>query len=174
MALLRRFLVLTALFFWQGGFTFYASVVVPVGQAQLGDLRQGFITRRVTHYLNLSGAIALAPLAWDVVASQDPNRKRRRWRAGLWLIMALSLAALVWQHGWLDALLVPRGRIVTDPELFRPRHRVYLWTSTIQWVAAVVYLALSVRAWQVEDRRRATVADASLGSISRATAPANG
>ena len=34
--LLRRFLVLAALFFWQGGFTFYASVVVPVGQQVFG------------------------------------------------------------------------------------------------------------------------------------------
>ena len=46
---LRRFIVLVALCFWQGGFTFYAGVVVPVGTDVLGSsLKQGFVTRRVT------------------------------------------------------------------------------------------------------------------------------
>jgi hypothetical protein len=147
----RRFVVLAALFFWQGGFTFYAAVVVPVAQLQLGDRRQGFITRKVTNYLNLSGAIALAPLAWDVLAGRDSVRWRRRARGALWLVLALTLAALYWEHGWLDDLLIPKGGIVTDPELFHPRHRVYLWTSTVQWAAALGYLALTLRAWQVED-----------------------
>src|SRR2546428_9021513 len=72
---LRRFLVLAALMFWQGGFTFYAAVVVPVGQQVLGsDLEQGFITRQVTQWLNVAGAVALVPLAWDVLAAE---RRRR-------------------------------------------------------------------------------------------------
>ena len=33
MRILRRYLVVIALMFWQGGFTFYAAVVVPVGTA---------------------------------------------------------------------------------------------------------------------------------------------
>ena len=58
--LVRRFLVLAALMFWQGGFTFYAAVVVPIGTAQLGGAtEQGFITRHVAWYLNLVGAVAL-------------------------------------------------------------------------------------------------------------------
>ena len=32
MTLVRRFLVVAALMFWQGGFTFYSAVVVPLGQ----------------------------------------------------------------------------------------------------------------------------------------------
>ena len=73
--LFRRFLVLVALMFWLGGFTFYASVVVPVGQRELGShLEQGFITRQVTNYLNLSGAVALVVLAWDVAASRESSR----------------------------------------------------------------------------------------------------
>src|SRR5437660_1623910 len=74
----RRFLVLAALMFWQGGFTFYAGVVVPVGREVLGsDRDQGFITRQVTEYLNLAGGIAVAVLAWDVMAAADPSRPRR-------------------------------------------------------------------------------------------------
>src|SRR5215468_6101686 len=82
--LVRRFLVLVALMFWQGGFTFYAAVVVPVGQNELGShLQQGFITRQVTDYLNLSGAIALFLLGCDVAASRDRSTGRRwaRWAA---------------------------------------------------------------------------------------------
>src|SRR5262249_56597146 len=95
MTILRRFLVLIALFFWQGGFTFYAAVVVPIGQQVLNShLRQGFITQQVTNYLNLSGAIALVPLAWEVVVSGDPSRRRRWFRGLLWTLMALALAAL--------------------------------------------------------------------------------
>ena len=71
---LRRYLVLLALSFWQGGFTFYAAVVVPVGQEVFGHLRQGFITRQVTVYLNLAGAVALLVLVWDLVAARDPSR----------------------------------------------------------------------------------------------------
>src|SRR5579871_1207813 len=69
--LVRRYLVLTALMFWQGGFTFYAAVVVPIGTAQLGGAtEQGFITRHVAWYLNVAGAVALVILAWDAAATR--------------------------------------------------------------------------------------------------------
>src|SRR5260370_16274673 len=69
--LVRRVLVLAALMFWQGGFTFYAAVVVPVGQDVLGShLAQGFITRQVTNYLNLAGGLALGILGWE---SKSPS-----------------------------------------------------------------------------------------------------
>src|ERR1700746_354095 len=67
MTVVRRWLLLWALMFWQGGFTFYGGVVVPVGSAVLGSEReQGFITRKVTNYLNLAGAVALAIWGWDL------------------------------------------------------------------------------------------------------------
>ena len=44
---LRRFLVVVALMFWLGGFTFYAGVVVPVGTRALkSPMKQALITRR--------------------------------------------------------------------------------------------------------------------------------
>jgi hypothetical protein len=151
MILLRRFLVLAALFFWQGGFTFYASVVVPVGQQVFGHLRQGFVTRQVTVYLNLAGAIALAFLVWDLLTTRDSWVARRRSCWLLWLGMLLTLGALFWLHARLDELLVPKGRIILEPEEFRSRHRLYLWISTVQWGFALLYLMLTVATWRRHD-----------------------
>ena len=151
MVLLRRFLVLIALFFWQGGFTFYASVVVPVGQEVFGHLRQGFITRQVTVYMNLAGAIALLVLLWDLIAARDPSRGRRWVRWLLWISMGLLLLWLYQLHGQLNELLVRKGLLILDPEAFRPRHRLYLWLSTVQWACGLLYLFVTLVMWRKED-----------------------
>lgn len=151
--LLRRFLVLAALMFWQGGFTFYAAIVVPVGQEVLGShLEQGFITRRVTNYLNLSGAIALVLFAWDVGAAKERSRLRRWTRWGAWTSMVIILLALAWLHPRLDQLLDVEMRELADPRAFRAGHRWYLWLSTVQWAFAVLYAALTLQGWRAEDR----------------------
>jgi hypothetical protein len=153
MALVRRWVVLAALMFWQGGFTFYASVVVPMGQEVLGSHRhQGFITQRVTNYLNLAGGIALIPLAWDVAVARD--RKSRR-QQGRWLTvfgMGLTLGLLVWLHPRLDELLDPGTQAIHYRQAFRRLHSAYLWISTVQWGCAVLYVVLTVWAWRAEDR----------------------
>jgi hypothetical protein len=150
--LVRRFLVLAALFFWQGGFTFYAAVVVPVAQHVLGHRRQGFVTREVTDYLNLAGLAALVLLAWDLLVPADPSGARWWTRRLLWLAMLLTLLALFWLHPRMDSLLQVRGGIVLDPEEFRPLHRIYLWISTVQWACALLYLLLTLRFWREMDR----------------------
>jgi len=153
LTLLRRFLVLAALSFWQGGFTFYAGVVVPVGQDVLhGHLEQGFITRRVTVFLNLSGLVALLALTWDLWAARDPAAWRRRLRWLLWLALGLTLVALYLQHARLDALLDPEDLDISDRKAFGPLHRLYLWTSTLQWACGIAYLLLTLASWRTEDR----------------------
>jgi len=148
---LRRFLVLAALMFWPGGFTFYAAVVVPVGQQVLGsDLEQGFITRQVTQWLNVAGAVALVPLAWDVLAAERRRRPWGRWLAVIFLLVTLGV--LIALHQRLDSLLDLETGSVLDRRTFRPLHRVYLWVSTAQWGAAVIYAGLTLRAWRLEDR----------------------
>jgi hypothetical protein len=156
MTLLRRFLVISALLFWQGGFLFYASVVVPVAQQELSHLRQGFVTRRVTNFLNLSGAVALAIVALELAAA-DRKVCRRVARALVWLGMAATLAVLVWLHIRLDALLDPEGLRVLDRAEFYPSHRAYLWVSTIQWALGVVFLWLTLAAWRAVDRSRVAI-----------------
>jgi hypothetical protein len=150
MRIARRCLVLIALMFWQGGFTFYASVVVPIGTEVLDSVfEQGRITRQVTWYINLTAAIALLPLALDVFASCDPSRLRRLGRLALLLFMALCQVVLFVLRARLAGLLDDISSF--DELAFRPLHRLYLWTHAVQWGAGLLFLPLMVLSWQVED-----------------------
>jgi hypothetical protein len=152
MRTLRRFVLLVLFGFWQGGFLFYAAVVVPIGTAELGSpLSQGFITRRVTDGLNEAGLVALIPLAWDCLAARDALRWRRWARIALLLLLLLTLLELFHLHAALDALLDPVNRTLDDRRAFRPLHRMYLWVQTVQWGAGLVFLLLSLSAWRGED-----------------------
>jgi hypothetical protein len=148
----RRFAVLYALLFWQGGFLFYASIVVPIGTDELGALRQGFITRRVAQNLNLAGVIVLALLVTEL---WPPEPARRQFaRALLWLGMALAQGALFVFHARLSHLLNLDEKTVIDHAAFRTEHKIYLWISTVQWALAVGFLLLTPGAWSARDRRR--------------------
>jgi hypothetical protein len=152
LVLARRFLVLVALMFWQGGFTFYAAVVVPIGQDVVGSLTQPFITRQVAHALNISAAIALLILALDVAAAAREARWAHNVRWLTWLGMVAALAVLVWLHPQIDRYLDLTYGEITDRKALRPWHRAYLWVSTVQWGFGLVYAWLTLRAWREADR----------------------
>lgn len=150
--LARRWLLLWALFFWQGGFLFYGSVVVPIGSAVLGSEReQGFITRQVTNDLNLAGAVALAVWAWDLAAGRGGSAAGRRLRWAIWAGLVLSLVVLAWLHPRLDELLKPEDTAIIDRRAFRALHRRYLIVSTVQWVGCLALSAWMIRSWRNED-----------------------
>lgn len=152
MIVVRRWLLLWSLMFWQGGFTFYGGVVVPVGSAVLGSERdQGFITRKVTNYLNLAGAVVLAVWGWDLSATRGTSPGGRRLRWAIWAGLVLSLILLVWFHPRLDQLLDPENLMVLDRRRFRSLHERYLIVSTVQWVGCLLLTALTIRAWRHED-----------------------
>jgi hypothetical protein len=151
---LRRFLILVLFMFWQGGFTFYTAVVVPIGTDVLGSaLDQGWITRRVTVHLNQASAVALAVLAWDICVEADPVSRRRRLRWLVWALLAAALVALIWIHAQLNALMDPDLSRLLNRSAFRTLHRLYLWTSTFQWGCSLVAVFLMLRAWQAADER---------------------
>lgn len=149
---LRRFSLLLALTFWQGGFMFYGAVVVPVGSEVLGSHQmQGWVTRSVSVYLNLAGLAAVAVWAWDMAATSDPSSSRRWLRWGLWTILLLTLGMQFWLHRSLDELLDLETFRIIDRSQFRVLHRWYLNISTLQWAASMMLAATTLLAWRAAD-----------------------
>jgi hypothetical protein len=122
---------------WQGGFVFYAGVVVPIGTEELQSaLVQGLITRRVTQWLNAFGVIWHLLLAWDVLRS--PGQPGRRLTARLAGLSALAMIGLILIHPKLDAQIDRNTLSIPDRERFALWHIAYLWLSTMQWLLALV------------------------------------
>ena len=131
---IRRFVGFVSLALWWGALTFYSLVVVPIGSDVLGATAQGFVTQRVTHWLNGIGLVTLILLLWNLVAV-------RRWLLiATWLLMASCLAGLAVLHGSLDALLDPQSQSVHNVERFYNAHRVYLLITAVQWLAGLAHL----------------------------------
>ena len=140
----RRLLAVLLLAVWWGGFTFYALAVVPTGHQVLrSKVRQGFITQQVTNKLNVLGAVTLALLFWQWLATRRETASPGWSRAAAlsWAVLAVTLAALCWLHPRLDALLDAGQRAVLDDAKFYALHRIYLLVATIQWLGGVVHLA---------------------------------
>lgn len=141
---LARFAAVCAFAFWQGGFVFYAGVVVPIGGDELGDTLQGFITRRVTRILNVVGLAALALLLVDHLVRPFLGGKKKVFWV-LWILMLMCQTALLILHPMMDLLLEPETVSVLDRRVFRLMHRNYLWTSTILWGASLGWVWLVAR-----------------------------
>jgi hypothetical protein len=155
MITLRRLLVVQVLLLWQGGFLFYTAVVVPTGTAVLGSAAaQGAITARVTDVLNLLGVVGLAVLAIELGLTRDPAARQTEARWWCWWIMFLCQGLLFAFHRLLDAFMDPeRTHVVIHPP-FYPVHRMYLWATTILWLACLIFSWLTLLAWRAEDRRQ--------------------
>lgn len=150
----RRFLVLLAWAVWQGGFVFYAGVVVPIGTTVLGSAAaQGAITARVTPALNGIGVIGLLVWVGDLLVGRDPSRRRRAARWACWAAAGLAQAVLFYLHTLLLGLMDPLSLAVVSREPFYAIHRLYLWVSTVLWLATLALVWLTVRAWQAEDEQ---------------------
>jgi hypothetical protein len=133
---------------WQGGFLFYALVVVPVGGSVLGnETLQGFVTQRVTVWLNLLGAASLALLSLDAIL----HRPLRALRVAVVIVSWSLLASLFAVHDRLDALLDAEYQIVTDSAAFYPLHAVYLVLSGVQWAVMLAAAWLMLAAWRKTD-----------------------
>lgn len=125
-----------ALAVWFGGFTFYAAVVIPIGEQVLDATTQGFVTQRVTGPLNLIGIACLLLLAIDVW--QQPQTATRT--QAIWFgIMFAGLCGLFAVHTQLDRMLSPADFSVTDTDAFYRWHQVYLWISCMHWAGGLIW-----------------------------------
>src|SRR5690242_12724696 len=142
---IRRFLFIAAVAFWLGGFTFYTSVVIPVGTRTLGSVRQGFITQQVTGWLNVAGAVALPLMLWNLAAVwRARGRAVRIALLGTWVLMAAVEVELFAMHPMMDRLLDLRAKHVLDYARFDRLHYIYLMSSTIQWAAGLLHVGCAV------------------------------
>jgi hypothetical protein len=155
MRMMRRLVLIWTLIFWQGGFMFYGGVVVPVGSRILGsDQEQGWITRSVTNYLNVAGAVCLIAWGWEVFAERGASPEGRRLRWLSWWLLVLALGVLAWLHVRLDDLLDLDGFLILDRRRFRSLHQWYLSVSTAQWVVSLLLSSLTIRSWRDADAAR--------------------
>ncbi len=141
-----RISLLLAFATWWGGFTFYASVVVPVGSEILGSSRtQGFITQVVTHWLNFAAALTISMMAIDLWINRYPLKKTYLFlESGIVVGLLTCLATLVYLHPKLDELIDLSREMIFDEGKFYQIHRVYLWISSAQWALGVLWLACFV------------------------------
>lgn len=145
-----RFLLFQAFLLWQGGFLFYALVVVPIGTDLLGSAtEQGMITRHVTNWLNLFGVAWVVLFLVDLLVTPDASPRRRRVRWGGWAISVLGLVVLVGLHPVMAGMLDQEGGYPV--RMFGFLHGVYLWVSAAHWVAGLVLAWTTLRAWQAVD-----------------------
>ncbi len=147
----RRFLVFQSHSIWQGGFLFYAAVVVPIGTEVLGGpFDQGRVTQRVTFWLNLIGIAWHLVNAWDALATR-PYKRSRMILLGL---SAAILGGLFVLHADLDRMIDPEQP--TLPKGVRAgfyfQHAIYLWSSAVQWVLGLISAWLTLAAWKKRDR----------------------
>ena len=142
MRLLFQVFLLASFAMWFGGFGFYASFVVPVGNEVLGSFEQGTVTRQVTRSLNWLGVLAGCLMLLDSFSNWKLKTKVvKRVLFGTALFMLVMQATLCWLHPQIDAYVDLKGHEITgDYDQFYLLHRVYLWTITFQWIAAWIWL----------------------------------
>lgn len=132
---LWRFTIDLLFCLWWGGLTFYAAVVIPIATELLGAETQGFVTQRVTRWLNV------LTTAWLVMVAVDAKRHRSCWLWSLWMMMALSQIGLFVDHARLTSLMDFANQAISiDRARFYAEHQVYLWITVVQWLAGLVWL----------------------------------
>jgi hypothetical protein len=160
MILTRRFLVVLALMFWQGGFMFYGAVTVPVTRAVLAPNpnprpEPSRITAQVTQWMNLAGTLALLVTFLDCWSSP---LVKRRWRWVGWALMALPHPIVIWMHREMSDQMSIAGFHSSDMRQFHYWHQTYLILNTIQWLGGMIFTVHSLKSWRNEDLNASTAA----------------
>jgi hypothetical protein len=150
---LRRYAFLIMFAWWMGGLTFYALVVIPTAEQVLGNHHDvGFITQKVTYWLNLSGLLPIAVLFWNLkVEWATASKWPRRLLLFTWAVIVFCQFGLFTAHGWLGQVLDRQHHRIIDYDTFQIRHNIYEAIVTVQWLAALVHTWFAVRTWKQSD-----------------------
>jgi hypothetical protein len=135
-------LAIFAFFLWWGGFTFYASFVIPTGQRILGShVLMGFISQAVTKQINYAALITCLLLILNEFFRSDWSIKRIKSFSKICLISMLTIVIFLFCfHPYLDALLDFQNRTIIDEPYFYFLHRIYLLLSSVLWFIGIIYM----------------------------------
>ncbi len=158
--LIERTLVVLAGALWLGGLTFYAAIVIPLAHEVLGShTTVGFITRRVTVWINLLAALAL--LVFMINLRSTRGFQARGLRKLVWItwgVMAVVQTGLFVLHPRLDRLLDVPAMEILQPTEFYSLHQFYLIGTTLQLPAGLLFLVGMLMIWRSQDQfQRAAV-----------------
>lgn len=135
---------------WQGGFLFYALIVVPIGGDVLGsETPQGFITRRVSVWLNGFGVASLIAVFVDTFRTDSIAPVRRF----AWFLAVILQITLYFLYDMMDRHLDPAQEMVIDRKAFYRLHAAYLIVSGLLWFVMVCNAILMLIAWRDVDAR---------------------
>ena len=150
--LCRIMLLLVFSVFW-GGLTFYTGFVVRISHDVLADpMDGGFITQRVTRLLQYLGVATVILMAVNNLQIQKQLTGYRRSLLILTGILAGSLFGLFLVHSSLDAVIDVANVEILDRDRFDQGHRYYNQLTTIEWLASLAYLAVTVVTWMKMDQ----------------------
>lgn len=139
--------------FW-GGLTFYTGFVVRISHDVLSDPMQGgLITQRVTALLQIFGGVTVLFMLWNAF---DIRRHSRNFAIALTIcavLVGVAVTGLVVVHQQLDSVIDIDSAEITNREAFTIGHRRYNQLTTIEWLASLAYLPITIAAWRAVDRR---------------------
>jgi hypothetical protein len=152
---IRRFVQVSALGLWLGGFAVYTSAVISIGHRHFPGRSFGFVTAEVTSVLQILSLVAIALCAISLACEWRHLPIGYRWAfASVGLVMLGLLAGSYLVHATLDAVLDADARQIRDPERFDPLHERYELVASLHWGFGLLYLGILIASWRRLDRGR--------------------
>ena len=147
----RTLLLLVFALFW-GGLTSYTGFILRVSHYVLNDeMTGGLITQQVTRVLQILGVVALIPMTLNAVQIFRKSRPHGYGLLACSALLAIALVGLFVVHGQMDATIDIENADIIDREAFTIGHRRYNQLTTVEWLATLAYLPITLSAWRVID-----------------------
>jgi hypothetical protein len=159
----RTLLLLCFALFW-GGLTFYTGFAVRIAHDVLSDpMDGGLITQRVTVLLQYFAVATVILMLVNAIQVSREHRKLGFALAFCAIILGVAVCGLVIVHGHLDAVIDIEAIEIRDREVFTISHRRYNQFTTVEWIASLAYLPLTVAAWRKVDHTSLRAVDSQPG-----------
>ena len=112
----------------------------------------GLVTQRVTVLLQIFGGATVLLMLLNAIQIGCHCKKYGFALAFCTIVLGSAIVGLVIVHGQLDSVIRIDKAEITDREVFTINHRRYNQLTTIEWLAALAYLPITVAGWRKVDR----------------------